>query len=103
MLWDKKWGKELEVQTEPWRKALNDAADYIEKHDWRQGALVDIDGKVCALGAIVFSGHYDDAEAREALKKYLSGTPWVSIAEWNDAPGRTKEEVIAAFRNAARG
>ncbi len=99
MLWDKKW--DSKVQTEPWRIALNDAADCIERRGWIQRRLSDEHG-VCALAALVFSGHYDCQEAREKLKIHISGKPWLSLADWNDAPGRTKEEVIAAFRNAAR-
>ncbi len=103
MLYDKKWDKELEVQTEPWRKLLNDAADYIEEHGWCQGELRDEMGQVCILGAIASIPDPEDWEPRSVALKALraiTGSPFPD--NWNDAPGRTKEEVIAAFRNAAR-
>jgi hypothetical protein len=36
------------------------------------------------------------------LECFVSSDNANDIADWNDAPGRTKEEVMAALRGAAR-
>ena len=58
--------------------------------------------RFCLLGAL--DKIYDCTsiamrEAKQAL--YLHAIPHnMGLAEWNDAPGRTKEEVIAALKAA---
>jgi hypothetical protein len=57
----------------------------------------------CAEGAILRSGASEDSsipqeDAQERLKEAIVSTE--SIADWNDAPERTQEEVIVAFSRA---
>lgn len=75
------------------------------------------EGKMCALGAIDYAipsyeNRYasDEHPAVQALaqhvppprKENIWGSPLsVSIADWNNAPERTAEEVIATFLAAA--
>lgn len=51
----------------------------------------------CSVGAIsaAYAGH--EFTAKEKLRKVIKCD---SIANWNDAPGRTKRQVLAAFRKA---
>jgi hypothetical protein len=55
----------------------------------------------CALGAIKKVA-FDGVEADKAIAQvYVSLKPKHSIIAWNDAPERTREEVIVALREAA--
>ena len=89
---------------------LNLAADLIEQKGWTQGAMaLDAAGTptkalspdavcYCTLGALAkAAGGHERVEGRlvSTLAKQLKV---YSIVDWNDTPGRTKEEVIAALR-----
>jgi hypothetical protein len=90
---------------------LRKAADHMKKFGHVKGLLEDDEGRVCLLGAINFAlvgeacsmpnrsdtllGH-----VRRYLKKRFG---WNEDAvEWNNAPERSGEEVIAALRGTAR-
>jgi hypothetical protein len=91
-----------------WRISFLKAADLIERQGWCQDRTHNASGEHCLLGAVWFS-HYgkeppggivrelDWHEVFEILKPHTAP----SIAGWNDAPERTKAEVIAALRAAA--
>lgn len=105
---------------------LRAAADVLERDGWTQGSfhrLVD-EGRIChcAEGAIaVASGRHEDvrpdpvsnsmvdwkpntdASARhwDALDALAEVIDAHNIPSWNDTPGRTADEVIAALRAAA--
>lgn len=68
-----------------------DVADYIREHGWCQHAYRTQAG-VCVLGAIHALGLGPDRDmaAGQILHNRLG-----RIGEWNDVPGRTKEEVLA--------
>lgn len=81
------------------RQDILNAADYIREHGWCQGTMMSLGGQVCIFGALtaVLGGRM--LSARAFLDKAL-GMPahW-----WNDAPGRTKEEVIAKLEEIGWG
>ena len=92
---------------------LHFAADLIEERGLQKGSYIGRDG-LCILGAInvVISGNARDVQmdkSRESvdrmcayLDKKLRRAPGSAIIQnWNDAPARTKEEVVAAMREAA--
>ena len=88
------------------RDVLRHAALIIEERGWVQRVLSNAEGQVCALGAIYTAAtgeaygapdRYCD-EAAEALSEHVGA----DIEDWNDAQGRTAEQVIAALREAAR-
>lgn len=95
-----------------WRDVLRDAANLLECEGWGQGDLESqSDGRTyyCSVGAIqkvagvVNDRAYSLSPAGfTALAKMES---WLgegrSFISWNDAPGRTAAEVIAAFRTVA--
>jgi hypothetical protein len=94
------------------KEYLNAVADHIEKWGWIQGAfyLDTIDGAAwtqspcCLLGGMdaVRSLEWVSQVTRdEAQLKLRRELKTISLAAWNDAPGRTKEEVIAVLRQAA--
>lgn len=82
------------------KEALLACADYLEANGWSQFDPVGQDGKsMCSIAVIDTVG--GDAlyhAMRDALRDQIGET---SVVEWNDAPERTKEEVIFAFRSAA--
>ena len=97
-------------RSEEVRNVLLEAADKIERLGWWQVNIdwqvgIDIDthnGGYCALTAISVVTTYTTFErAQKRLAQYLRLRQGTSIPRWNDAPGRTKEEVITALRNAA--
>lgn len=79
------------------RDVLLDAARFLEEHGW---------GGTCAWVAMskVSGGNWPlcgKASAILASRLPGSGDPVRRIWDWNDTPGRTGAEVIAAMRAAA--
>ncbi len=107
MLYDKRWDVEPEVKLEPWRQMLLDAADLLERDGWCQGAYQDDDGHHCALGALdaVFGSKTSfkaiDWSAYARVNERLQDAVGLQIVHWNDAKGRTAEEVISTLRKIA--
>jgi hypothetical protein len=99
-------------------KDLRACADLIEKNGWIQGdfyqereGVPPVECPVCSVGAMytVTGGHPSNEGvvdwaaiqrfigAKNALWEFLPD----NIIAWNDAKGRTAEEVIKAFRECA--
>lgn len=100
---------EAPAVTEPWRKVLLDAADYIETHGWcqdyaRSGQSVCLMGAIASVSDGVFCGRGDQNIRQhskigdEAAEKMFAANKG---SGWNDAPGRTAAEVCAALRACA--
>ena len=109
---------EAQVQLEPWRKALLDGADAIERGGHCQGTLV-AGSAMCARGALNFAttgnavsfgpSVLSSKVAREAdrrLADFLNlkqvGQYDDRVSGWNNTPGRTGAEVVNAMRACAR-
>src|SRR5258706_1042238 len=84
-------------------KILISAADYIEKYGWwckGHGASKGL--RACLMTSIWFISNNDKAiEASDRVTHYLGFENRGEAVRWNDAPERTKEEVISALREAA--
>lgn len=87
---------------------LRAVAAHIVEHGWCQGTSRTREGAICLLAAAgsvlgdedVTSPHQFLQELRQDLR---NGGTYLWLHEWNDAPGRTKEEVLSALeRTAAR-
>ena len=130
MLYDPKWNPS-EIKTAPWRDLLRAAADVLERYGWGQGRIMKagLTGQpiFCLAGAISYAAMQDRMphaqfsedsfilhirngdkkhEINEALQAvssnlYLYGKDTLTAWKWNDATGRTKEEVIAKLREVA--
>lgn len=84
------------------------AAEVIEERGWCQRAFQQRDGSVCLIGAlsVVLTGAatadsaalkpYRDTVASLGFMTDIGG--FMSAVAWNDAPERTKEEVLARLR-----
>ena len=90
---------------------LRAAADRIERYGWTQHESGQDGQRMCVLMAL--GAACDDAgdrgrnepslwrSAKSALERHVRiGSGFVS--NWNDAPGRTVDEVLAALRGAAK-
>lgn len=73
---------------------LDRVADKLRTHGWCQGSLSDAGGRRCLLGAI-WSVDDDTCKAEDELRSRAGLGDFDSLAGWNDAPGRTVEEVLA--------
>lgn len=92
-----------------------------EEEDWVWERVQEFTPAACALGAIYAVSDTDPDEvgvteevrdARERLSGFINSAPVTRvgvfsktavdvIADWNDAPGRTAEDVILTLRRAA--
>lgn len=106
-------------------KYLNAAADHLETHDWVQGVMcANKEGRAttlkdpstacwCGAGAVYFvAPSWEEAlDTVFALTDYMSPGVWpqregagsskAPLPQFNDAEGRTKEEVVALLRKGA--
>lgn len=89
---------------------LNKAADYLETHEWLQHKMWDDKGGACLLGAMetIYSDYgvssYTDPawdEFKLAYRQLYQVIGTDMVACWNDQPGRTKEQVVKALREAS--
>ena len=96
------------------RDVLHRAADLLEEFGWCQGALTNLGigispreagvDRFCLSGAIG-RAVYDLLGFSEgsaiAWARILHDLGGIEAVSWNDAPGRTKEEVVTKLREAA--
>lgn len=77
------------------------AAEELRTHGWCQSDFADGAGRHCTPGAInVVAQGVNTYAASELLRNHLE-IDWID--DWNDTPGRTADEVIAALEAAAHG
>ncbi len=87
---------------------LDDAADLIERDGWAQGWLRDPDGRLCPGGAIVVAdvaGSQILACRSPLVQAGLSAardTIGGALTGWNDAEGRTEQQVLDMLRTTAK-
>ncbi len=78
------------------------AAQEIERRGWVQGhGMIGNTGPCCLLGAIMSAGAKDpdwDGSVEALRREMLTQLDCASLIIWNDQPGRTREEVLAALR-----
>jgi hypothetical protein len=97
-------------------ETLYRAADHIEQNGWYQGYFWPIPryaaeapytagDPCCAMGAIAVVEDVDPVcqtpDAMRYLAEHLGYEFAARVADWNDMPERTKDEVLAALRGAA--
>lgn len=86
-------------------EVLAGARDVLAERGWHQGGFMGQDGAVCAMGALrvacfgeLLPGQFSTGlgAAHELLARVVEGP----IDWWNDAQGRTYEDVILALKQA---
>jgi hypothetical protein len=75
------------------------AAQLIEECGWFQGTAVGPGGELCMLGAIDSAGELV-GDGGPGLSRIYADLGLTNVANWNDAPDRTKAEVLAKLREA---
>lgn len=117
------WDKKVEVELDDISKHILRAANYINEHGWCQHLVETPGGAVCLQGALFKTmdpqcmkyrlewgiawrtapSEYLNAEKR--VYNYLQHKGMIGNYKgshnWNDAPGRTKDEVINLLREVA--
>ncbi len=85
-------------------KAYRRIAGIFEKYGWVQERLGNPEVGYCALGASYKAGKEEPGRTVFTLVplRRLATDNTMGVVNWNDSPGRTKAEVIGAFRKAAR-
>src|SRR5882672_7894855 len=97
MLWDPNKDKPVVDEVgECYLKAI----EIIEQRGWCRGKLVNGRGEVCMAGAIQVATTESYKLQQRALN-LMHSTLGTFISKWNDAPERTKNEVIAKLREIA--
>lgn len=102
-----------DLQTNGWYQGNYFPEDILNEHDPNDpNEPIPQDCPSCALGALLratggltFSEVFGDKRFNEAemtLGAWVrANTDWQLVSFWNDAKGRTKDEVLAAFRDLA--
>lgn len=79
-------------------KILQRMKENLMERGWLQGALVNECGNVCLSGSMMTLPEYKDEirETQAATEAVLAINQQIvcSIPDWNDAPGRTFNDVI---------
>src|SRR6266853_1806600 len=95
MLWDPSKDKPIVDEVgECYLKAIG----VIETKGWCKGSLMNVSGQVCMAGAIQLTTC--SWKERDDALRFLHKTLGL-VGPWNDAPERTKDEVIAKLKEAA--
>lgn len=96
---------------------LEKAADLLETQGWCQDVYRNKAGELCSIGAVrtaiwgdarmrTTTTNKDDVELANRTLAVLADKVGVEPGsvgtEWNDDPWRTKEEVVDAFKHAAK-
>ena len=97
MLWDPNKDKPVVDEIgECYLKAI----EIIEQRGWCKGHLSNAQGEVCMAGAIQIAT-FNNASLQNKTLDLLHETLGILISKWNDAPERTKGEVIAKLKEIA--
>lgn len=120
MLYNKDWGR---PHTNPLSEMMLRAADLLEKYGHTKRTLREHNGSMCIMGALNMAHHgdadyqFDPSHLVEASKiiaemqdvrdlyggcSCVESKDIANVVAWNNAPGRTAQEVIDALRLGAR-
>ena len=80
---------------------LQEAVDEIERHGWLQGHLEGPGGECCATEAINRAARRHNCGSYTAFDKLRELISGESVAQWNDHPQQTRENVLQTLRMAA--
>lgn len=90
------------------RQIRDRAVEIIEAHGLCKGRFLDPDGRRCIAGAIFqalvdLDGYGMDWISYRAIYEIEQELQCGILSIWNDAPERTKEQVVAALRGPNHG
>lgn len=78
---------------------LIEARKKIAEDGWTQGWYHN-QGRYCAMGALFFVTNTTDPTEFDSAVEILKGVVGENVVAFNDARGRTQDEVLAAFDKA---
>ena len=98
---------------------LLDLGDLMERREWNQGAMYNVDTNgLCLMGGVntvAFGNHYYTQSVTpadnhlvnamlQALRAAIQRKGWktTEIPRWNDWPGRKKQQVLDVIQDAAK-
>jgi hypothetical protein len=82
------------------QEVRNAAADLIERYGWVTGRFGNIHIGFCLMGAILSVQGVTEVEITQAVDSVRSSMELPQgLVEYNDAPSRTKAEVLALLGN----
>jgi hypothetical protein len=90
---------EAKTTTTPWRQVLLDVAAILEAHGWIKGQMHTSMG-YCVIGGLRAT-NASDLDKQEAAVRLAMHLDTRSLAGWNDAHERTKEEVLTVLLRVA--
>jgi hypothetical protein len=92
--------QELQELQQQARRVLDRAADHLTRRGWCQGEWFDPHDRACIGGAV---HTYAPSPVVESLAMSMVSRAVGDLPDrWQDAPGRTKAEVLDALQRAAR-
>jgi hypothetical protein len=82
------------------------AAQYLKSHGWTKGRLEDVNGRVCAWGAIqrVEDNLHERDEISYVLDKIAqrrAGSRYISVSMYNDEYAKSVDDIISLFEEAS--
>ena len=92
----------LDSTHSPTTEVIAKAIDYFKDHGWCQGMAV-YGGNRCLWGALRDAVRWGSPDMLKIVCRRVAvanDMPGEDIAAWNDAAGRTKQQVIEALENA---
>lgn len=81
------------------------AIEVLKERGWYQGGLEEgPGGPCCMVGAcnVALSGSATSPRFHQDLDEVARAVGSILLGDWNDAKGRTRRQVIAALRKAAK-
>lgn len=83
-------------------RVLLKAADYMQKHGWCQGTMMNMSGNVCLVGALEVAEPSNLSFIAETrLAAYTRHAYGRGVVSTNDTVLKSKDEAVAVLRNAA--
>jgi hypothetical protein len=82
-------------------KDLEASITYLREHGWIQGRNFSRSGDCCAWGAVLMATQdvgkviHDASRSADVARAFYRANESMELAQYNDVPGRTKEQVIA--------
>ncbi len=90
----------FDTTLDPTTDVILGAIDYLEKYGWRKGGKRGPDEEGCVLQAMcAAAAHRAPDLLTRAVRRVERANGIICLPFWNDAQGRTKEQVLEALRN----
>lgn len=102
----------------PVSQIFEEAVELLEQRGWCQGRVEDVNGALCAVGAlgVAMTGHahmfanritswqkaFFNQVVDEDFGRFVAGEDGCEVPEWNDRHGQTQQHVMDAMMGYAK-